>query len=232
MGHVKENIGFAGGNNYGIRIALREKSEYIVLINNDTVVEPDFLLKLLEVTNKKKDVGIVTGKILYYWEKQYIYYAGGKFDFILGRSEHTNQNRLDGNKSHYISEESFATACLWMIPCEIFKIVGFIDESYYLYYEDTDFCCRVIQAGFKIYYCNDSVIYHKVGRTTDTDPRKTYYIARNSSYIMEKYGMLHFIMLPIKKLIYMIRGMKYRGKNNPWMEGYNDFRKGVKGKKK
>lgn len=186
----KENLGFAGGNNVGIRMALTHNPQYLLLLNNDTVVKKDFLSQLVEIAESRSDVGIVCGKIYWFDEPDILWYDGGAINRETCITTHYNYNKIDNHKKNLeIKEITFATGCMWLIPIQAQKIVGYLSEKYFLYAEDDDYCCRIIDAGLKIYYNPASVIYHKVSRSTGAMSTNTqYYTARNQLMIIHKFS--------------------------------------------
>lgn len=155
------NLGFAGGNNIGIKEALASGAEYILLLNNDTTVEKDFLNKMIECFERNPEAGVVGGKILNYNNKDNIEYAGGHINFFKFISVHDDFIKVDID-----TEVGFITGCLMLIKSETIKKVGLLSEDYFMYYEDTDFCTRVAKAGYKMMYTPEAVVYHKVSRAS------------------------------------------------------------------
>lgn len=185
----EENLGFSGGNNFGMRYARKFNPKYFMLLNNDTVVKKDFMGYLVSTAEEKSDAGIVTGKIYYFDPPRHIWYAGGAFDKKTCMVSHLRWDEEDHDFENYVKEITFATGCLWLLPVSVVDKIGEMDESLFLYSEDTEYSCRVIQNGLKIYFCNASVIYHKVSRSTSLlSDLKQYYLIRNDLYIMEKYS--------------------------------------------
>jgi len=185
-----ENLGFAGGNNVGIKYALKKDDcEYVLLLNNDTIVEKNFLSELVKTAKISMNIGIIGGKILYYDDPGKIWYAGGKLDLWRGSGYHLNVDKKD-NGIKGIKEVSFITGCLMLIDKKIFKRLGLLPKEYFLYLEDTDFCYSTLQKGFKLYVNLDSKIYHKVSSTVsagkEVSPMAIYYSARNRLYFMMK----------------------------------------------
>ena len=130
-----KNYGFAEGNNIAIRQIIKEdNSKYILLLNNDTVVDKNFLNELIKVAESKKSVGVVGGVIYNYFTKK-IDFAGGKINWWLGHPYLL--------KKFNSSETEFIIGCSMLIPLKIIKSVGGFDRNYFAYFEDTDFCERV-----------------------------------------------------------------------------------------
>jgi len=183
-----ENLGFAGGNNVGIRYALKKDNcEHVLFLNNDTVVEENFLNELIKNTDRNQNVGIIGGKILYYNEPNKIWYAGGKLDLIRGSGYHKNYNRIDKNSKGRI-KTSFITGCLMLINKELLNADELLFEEYFLYVEDVDFCYSLFEKGIESFVNLDSVIYHKISSTINHNkgisPDAVYYLTRNRLYFM------------------------------------------------
>ena len=136
------------------------------------------------------NVGIVCGKIYWFDEPDILWYDGGAINRETCVTTHYNYNKIDDHRENLgIKEISFATGCMWLIPIQAQKIVGYLSEKYFLYAEDDDYCCRIIDAGLKIYYNPASVIYHKVSRSTGATSTNTqYYTARNQLMIIHKFS--------------------------------------------
>ena len=160
----KRNLGFGVANNVGIQWALENTNfRYICLLNNDTVVTPNFLLPLKEAFSIHPDIGMTTGKIMYLNNDQIVWYGGGEIDYRRGWPSIVDFNSpatTEGaNNSKYVS---FASGCLMMFTREsIGKLQGF-DQRFFMYCEDLELCIRVREMGMRIYYKAESVIFHRV----------------------------------------------------------------------
>ncbi len=221
---TEKNLGFAGGNNVGIRYALaKDDFMYICLLNNDTVIEWNFLSNLIETMKVCPKAGIVGGKILYYDKPNKIWYAGGKLDLWRGGGYHLRFNQTD-NEENSIIQVSFVTGCLMLIDKKFFESVGLFPEEYFLYLEDTDFCYSALQCGFKLYVNLNAKIYHKVSVTTaankkgEVSPLQIYYFTRNRLYFMLKRQkklfnkivfLSFFIITRLFKIIQWIQSCKF-----------------------
>lgn len=221
------NLGFSGGNNIGINYAKKNGSDYVLLLNNDTTVESDFLTKLVAVAREKMDNGVFGCTIRYYWDRDKLWFDGGTFDFDTGNTSHYH----DGNGDNIV-EVTFLTGCLMLIPMQILEDVGMLDESYFLYAEDTDYCCRVMNAGYQLYYCTDAVIYHKEGATAGRNSNlKQYYVERNGLFICAKYSK-HPIRACLRRS-YLTWKSVFRGRMNfqPIWYAYIDFIRNRRGRR-
>lgn len=184
------NNGFAAGNNIGIEYARDNfHPDYYLLLNNDTTVDEAFLTNIVACAKVHRDKAIIGGKIYYYHEDGILWYAGGSYNTDSGFAVHYGYKKNDDGSFNKDMSVGFITGCLMLIPEKILNTVGLLDEDYFLYSEDTDYCCRVKQAGFKLIYCASSVIYHKVSAATgDNSPMQQYYMLRNDLYMISKYG--------------------------------------------
>lgn len=183
----EKNLGFSGGNNIGINYALANNVDYILLLNNDTTVKPDFLEPLLKKFLDEKEVGIVAPMINYYGEPQRVWTVGGRISRIRG-SGFADSNILESKITYTDKEVSFVSGCCMLIHKDVLKRIGLFDENYFLYTEDTDFCYRVKKAGYKIYVTTQSKIFHKVNKSTKKNlpSLPLYYTTRNRLYFSRK----------------------------------------------
>jgi len=231
------NVGFSEGNNIGINKAMKEDFEFVLLLNNDTVVELDFLEPLLNIFSKYDDVGIAAPQINYYDDKNKIWSKGGNISRIRG-SGFAYSDDIESDKKEDDKSVSFVSGCCMLIKKDLFKKIGLFDEKFYLYVEDTDFCYRTIQAGYKIYVSYDSKIYHKISGSTKVNLNQLplYYVTRNRLYFAKK--NLHYFYF--FTLLYLIISMLFKsilwvviGKSSNLLSiknAFYDFYKGNMGK--
>ncbi len=152
------NGGFAYGNNVAIKYALvKNDFEYFLLLNNDTVVDKNFLTGLVE-SSKDKSVGVTGCKIYYYNNPDKIWFNGGKLNEWTGRATHINENI--NKKSTYCN---FITGACLLVRKNIFEEIGLLDESYFMYLEDVDFSYKIVKKGYILKIDNEAIIYHKIG---------------------------------------------------------------------
>jgi GT2 family glycosyltransferase len=148
-----KNIGFAAGNNIGIRLSLQKGAEYVLLLNNDTLVKPDFLGKLIDVFKKTPRAGIASPIILD--KKGKVWFSGGRIDWLRMRTVHLGKVF---SKNPYHSQ--FITGCAICVKKEVFRKIGLLDEDFFLYYEDADFSLRARKTGFENIVVPSSRITH------------------------------------------------------------------------
>lgn len=174
------NSGFAGGNNIGIKLALGIEADFVWIINNDTVVKRDALEKMVARANLDPSIGIVASKIFYYCKPDMIHFAGGKIQKWKGSSRHIGMGEIDDGRFNAAKEMDFATGASMLARADMIKEVGLMREDYFLYFEDTDWCLRAKEAGWKIVFEPEAHIWHKVNATTGNEnPKIRYYVSRN-----------------------------------------------------
>jgi GT2 family glycosyltransferase len=204
--YLPDNLGFAGGNNMGIKHALELKYDYILLLNNDTIVQPDFLKFLFDTLENDNTIGIVGPKIYFapgfeYHKNRYskkeigkiIWSVGGKVDWNNIIFTNRGIDEVDiGQYDKPTSKIDKISGCCALIPSNILKKVGFLDDNFYLYNEDDDFCQRVIKSGFKLYYQPKSVIWHINSGSSRSGggSMHDYYMTRNRLIFGFRYAKL------------------------------------------
>ena len=183
----KENMGFAGGNNTGVTIALNLGADYILLLNNDTIVERNFLDVLVNKFSVDGRIGITAPQINYYDEPEKIWSAGGKIKMIRS-SGFALSNKLEKEVNKSDKTVTFVSGCCMLIKREVIERIGLFDEDFFLYVEDVDFCLRAVNAGYKIYITPQSRIFHKVANSTKngTSGLQLYYTTRNRLFLAKK----------------------------------------------
>ena len=188
----KENSGFAAGNNFAVKYALENLDfEYFLIINNDTISDENINKNFIDYyeENNSKQIGILTGKILNFYQPDKLLFAGGYLDRMKCSGYHIGDGETDNGQFDEINECSFATACLWFFHKSLISKIGYLPEKYFLYLEDVDYCLRVRNAGLKIMYLPTVKILHKEGATIkDTKENPNfYYTNRNRIICAKKY---------------------------------------------
>lgn len=180
-----KNLGFAGGNNWGIRQA---KGDFIFIVNNDTEVTPDLLDRLLEPFYQDASIGVVCPKIRFYSNPGVIQYAGFKpMNILTGRTAAVGSLEEDKGQHDVSGYTAGAHGCAMMVKKEVIEKVGMFPESFFLYYEEWDWSYRIIKAGYKIFYQAKGLIFHKESMSVGKqNPLKVYYLTRNRILFMRR----------------------------------------------
>jgi len=200
---LSENLGFSGANNVGIRWCVTNKCEYVLLLNNDTVVEPDFLSRIMDHAGQRY---MIVPKIYCYYNRELVNSSIGDFDFWRGITIPWFYGEKDSKRSQQEQQVNMASACAILISRYAFTQVGLLDEKFFLYWEDTDFIVRAIHQGFVIKFVPQAVVYHKESSSSGgrASLLATYYNNRNRLYFMYKHQK-NIVML-IFFLIYYFLG--------------------------
>jgi len=197
-----ENLGYAGGNNRGIELALDDNPKYILIINNDTVLDIDTVRKLVDVAeNQEVQVGGVVPKILYYDEPQRIWYAGGEFSYLRGLGLHWREGDLDQpDAPEEIRKITFMTGACCLFSAKALRQLEGFDENFFAYVEDADLSLRLAQAGYQMYYNPEARLLHRCPLPgTLPSPFQIRQRDRNRRLVMRKHSSLS------QRLLFLIR---------------------------
>jgi GT2 family glycosyltransferase len=180
-----ENLGFAGGNNLAINLA---KGKYVLLLNNDTEVTPGFLEPLVAKLESDSSIGAVSPKIKFHHTPDLLQFTViTPINRITGRSKGLGFGVIDKGQWEFDAETAYAHGAAMMVPMNVIKKVGLMADIYFLYYEELDWCLRIRNAGYKIFYIHNSLIYHKESISTGkASPTKTYYMNRSRLIFMRR----------------------------------------------
>lgn len=185
---AKNNSGFSGGNNLGIRYALQLGAAWILLLNNDTIVECDSLKRLIE--GAERSGAQLAGCTVYeYADASKAWYLGGKFSWWGDRDLKCLPKGV--SEAQETVETDWITGCCTLIKREVFERIGLLDEHSFLYFEDADFCRRAASAGFRRVLVLGSKIYHKAGRSVGRESALgCYHATRSRVYFHRKHYSL------------------------------------------
>lgn len=229
-----ENLGFAGGANAGIKRALDGGAEYVLLLNNDTVVEPDFLGALVRTAQELPDLAAACPKTYFYGEPRTIYSTGGSVSVWRGVAKQTGRGEKDKGQYDELARRDYADGVCMLMPRTAIERVGLLDEQYFAYWEETDWCARAREKGLQCYYVPQAKIWHKAERSRTPDARFHYLYRRNALLFVRKrgsglqmatalasqvffYAPLYFIRHPrrIKRAVAELRGLIWHMRNQP-----------------
>jgi GT2 family glycosyltransferase len=184
-----KNVGVAAGNNQGILMAEEDGCEWILLINNDTIFPPQLFGHLVQVA-ESQGWRMVVPKIHFNLPPNAVWYGGGGFDRMKGHTGcHTGIGQPDVGQFDLQKTVDYSPTCCMLIHRTVFETVGLMDECYFAYFDDTDFCWRLKLAGIAIGYAPKHVLIHKVGSSTGgtASPFYARMTARNRLYFLKKY---------------------------------------------
>ncbi len=233
-----DNYGFAEGNNIGIRFALNNlNSDYILLLNNDTVVDPYFLNELISIAESNSHIGVLGPTVYEYKSPQEIQSAGAKIYWnkgeVINLTSHENKSR----ESKYPSEPEdvdCVIGCALLAKNELFYKIGYLNKDYFAYLEETEWCVRANRALYRIVYVPKGKIWHKGGATSNKITGFTlYHHTRNKFWFMKKHStkkqyasfLAYFFGF---RMWLVIGGILYRQKKSDMKPSLISFFKGIR----
>ena len=195
-----DNLGYSGGNNVGIKKALGRNAQAILILNNDTLAEKSLIINLAQAL---KSADIASPKIYFakgfeFHKKRYkedelgrvIWYAGGRIDWDNIIGQHIGVDEVDTGQFAKSAEIDLATGAAICVKREVFEKIGVFDEKYFLYLEDMDFCVRAKNAGFRIIFEPEAIVWHKNASSSGGSGSllQDYFITRNRLLFAFKYA--------------------------------------------
>ncbi len=188
------NLGFAAGCNIGMRCALAEKAEYVMLVNNDTLVAPNLLLELVKEADSKRQAAILSPKIYYFAPADAIWWVGGTYTYWTGIAKHTDLRRKDNGKHDRLRDIDWATGCAMLVRCEALRRVGLFDEQIFGNGEDLDLSLRMRQTGYTVRYVPTAQLWHREGidyRRNVGEHVRSFTLIRNLLWVMHKHARFY-----------------------------------------
>lgn len=193
----QENRGFTGGNNTGIQYSLDQSFDYIMLLNNDTVVPADFAGKLVQRLEQDTTLGAVQPKIMYNQEREVIWNAGGIFKPFFFRFKTRGLDETDQGQYDTAREIDWVTGCCFLTRRSIVEEIGLLDDKFFIYYEDSDWSFKIRRLGYKLFYEPAARVYHEVGMSNQNrkghnegtvSPFTYHMILRNHLFMVRRYA--------------------------------------------
>jgi len=188
-----KNLGFAQGNNEGMKVAIKEGADYVIVLNNDTVVDKDLVMGILKGFIKDRNIGVLCPKIYFasgfeFHKDRYkkdelgkvIWYAGGNIDWNNIYASNHGVDQVDTGQFDKQIDTDFATGCCMVAKREVLKKIGYFDERYFMYLEDVEYSQRAREAGFRVVYSPYGILWHKVAQSSGIGGGlNDYFISRN-----------------------------------------------------
>lgn len=194
------NLGFAGGNNLGFRYVFEHHFPYILMLNNDTIVEPDFLDHLMQYMETHPDTGAIQPRIHFEHDRSLIWNGGSKHAVWTGFLYAKDIHRKPGKRSLQLQKVDWITGCAFLIRTSVLQQTGLLAENMFMYSEDVDLSMRIKKMGYTLIYHPQAVIYHIAGMSNKTTtkgkegyvhPLVHYYNQRNRLWILKKYTPIY-----------------------------------------
>lgn len=215
---TKENLGYAGGNNIGIKYAMDNNADYICIINNDVVVEEAFLEPIIAKMENDKTLGIAGSKVCEYTDRTKIQSTGSRLQLSRGNVYQINTGKLSKEVKEDLEVDYISGSCL-VASKELIKKVGLIPEVYFLFYEENEWCLRAWRSGYKVKCISNSEIYHKGSSTIDKiSGIKEYYMVRNNIIFVKRNApwltYMVFISRRTLRMMFNLAAGVLKGKTN------------------
>jgi GT2 family glycosyltransferase len=204
------NLGYTGGVNFGMRKVLDENTAYILILNPDTLVEPEFLEVMVESMEEHPSAAASCGTIYYHPNRDRIWYAGGRMVPWRGLAIHNHVLPTKaGNLKGKPQSVSFITGCMVLLRTSAIREIGFQDERFFMYLDDIEYSARVLSKGFTLLYVPQAKIFHRIDEKMELSPFMVYYSVRNRLLLINtifygwtrKIARIYFIIVIICKLI-------------------------------
>ncbi|GAB4563063.1 MAG: glycosyltransferase family 2 protein [Anaerolineae bacterium] len=197
------NLGYAEGNNVGIRRALERGTDYVLLLNNDVTLATDALTRLVEVAEQHQKAAFSGPKIFHLDRPDRIQTTGGFLDY-LWRAHQRGLDELDSGRFDRVEEVDYVIGAAVLIRASLLPQIGLLDPRYYLYYEDTDWCLRARRMGYSTLFVPQAHAWHRSHHVRESElPRITYYMARNSLLLVRENGggAVRFVAVFLRHLL-------------------------------
>jgi GT2 family glycosyltransferase len=189
------NLGFAGGNNVGIQHALRNGAEFVMLLNSDTEVTPGLLSGLVAAAEADSRIGMLGPKILYHDQANIIWSAGGTLS-RYGEPGHRRVNEPDECVVEAVQDVDYVTGCAILVKSTVIQRIGLLDERFFIYFEEAEWCTRAKRAGFRVVYVPQASMWHKIRMDARNHSRRYLYLmARNRLLYLRCRGAAQWIIL-------------------------------------
>ncbi|RJX18363.1 MAG: glycosyltransferase family 2 protein [Desulforudis sp.] len=200
------NLGYAGGNNVGIKYSLARGANYVWLLNNDTVMEPTAVCEMVRMMESKPQAGCVGAKLIYYDWPDTLQVAGSHFCFWSGLAFARGYRKKDTNDWNEPYMPGYLSGAALLCRRAVFEQVGFLDESFFMYAEDIDWSIRVKKANWEIWYCPQARVWHKDSATAGSkSPFMEYWMTRSNLRLVRRY---HPYRLPVATFFQVLRAVR------------------------
>ncbi len=179
----EKNLGYAAGMNKGITYALSKSADYILLLNNDIQFLNNPIPKLVQYLQKNENVGIISSAIEFKKKGKTCYDVGGMVNLLFGKTKHKEVGVLSDQKEKVVD---YVSGCFMIVKNAVFQKIGLLDERFFLYYEDVDFCLRARKENIKTVVLPIESVYHQLSASVEKDSKKAFYYQTKSAVLFGK----------------------------------------------
>ncbi len=216
-----DNLRYAGGANAGLRKAVESGADYVLLLNNDIEIAPDAVSELVRVAESRQDAALLGPKIYYHDPPDLIWSMGGSISFWSGRIRHLGLRDRDTGQYERVMEVDYLTGCALLVPVATLDSVGYLDEHYHMYNEDTDWCVRARRLGLTCLVVPSAHLWHKVSTSSGggLTPYKIYHRIMSTMVFFKRYARpYHWIgiipLTAVRTVGFMLKGLVTRRRDN------------------
>jgi GT2 family glycosyltransferase len=213
-----QNLGFAAGNNVGLQYALKNKADYVMVLNNDTLIDQSLVSELLKVAEENKKAGILSPKIYFahgfeFHKKRYqtkdlgkvIWYAGGQIDWQNVYALNFGVDEVDRGQHNSVRKIDFATGACCLFRAQALRKAGLFDEKYFMYLEDVDLSLRIKNFGWQLLFVPQAFLWHKVSQSSGIGSNlNDYFITRNRLLFGMRYAQFYTKLVLIKESVRLL----------------------------
>jgi hypothetical protein len=185
-----QNLGYAGGNNVGARHALEHGADFVLVLNNDTTVAPDLLEQLVDAAKRNPDVGVFSARVMYFDDPQRVWFDGARWNESSLRLEWPGQGEVETELGMVDHDTDYACGAALFFRAEVARTIGLLDETFFLVWEEVDWCFRARKAGWRNIVAAAAKVWHKIGVSfgSESSPLRTYFSIRNELLWFSRYA--------------------------------------------
>jgi len=218
------NLGFAAGCNVGMRYALAHDAEYVLLLNNDTFVAPDFIREMRAAIQRDPNIGAVCPKIYFADHPDLLWYAGADFSLWTGRFKIRGWRQIDRRQFDHNQEITQATGCAMLVRRSALCDVGLLDEQFWAYAEDLDWSLRFMKRGYRLAFAPKARLWHHDGATSvksmgsGSQAIRQFFSTRNMVFVARKH--VRWWQMPTHAVGFMISHVAFYTALRLWRRDY------------
>jgi GT2 family glycosyltransferase len=189
---TRQNLGYAGGNNVGIRHALERGANFVLLLNNDTTVAPDLLEQLISAAQRSPEAGVFSARVMYFDNPELVWFDGARWNESALGLEWPGQGTREAELGTIDRDTDYACGAALFFRAEVARKIGLLDEMFFLVWEEVDWCFRARKAGWRNRVVAAAKVWHKIGVSfgSESSPLRTYFSIRNQLLWFSRHASL------------------------------------------
>lgn len=215
------NLGYAGGNNVGTQHALDHGADFVLVLNNDTTGAPDLLDRLLEAAQRTPDAGVFSARIMYFDEREKVWFDGARWNPASMQLEWPGQDSQESALGTMDHDTDYASGAALFFRAGVARQIGLLDETFFLVWEEVDWCFRARKAGWRNIVVPAAKVWHKIGVSfgSESSPLRTYFSIRNELLWFSRHAPFSVrLRLWMKNLRRLIPKFSIGRGQSPWIK--------------